>query len=293
MVVEFQQQAPLKYKLTSDRVASVTFDASKVPPEMIYEKLEMVISYKPVGKPDQYGLTTIEATCHSAKVTRKAKQRPLGKDAAEGLTGRTYTFKVSSTGKIADKTGIIKLAEELGANAINQSGTGRFKEPDMTTDFLCLQLYFWDSLASSGQTASGLKPGASWTTKQLIPVPFPARIVRDTTYTLADAGQETEDADKIVINSTYVVAKERGMKGWPSIYPGAYQIKGMIGFLQGFRIESIEGSGRQVFDAEKGILEKDIQQYKAKLPANLRFPLPGVAPEMTVEQKLSVELLDN
>lgn len=297
LVVDFQPQVPLKYKMISERDSYVTFEADskeKKPQKTSekLEKLEMVISYKPVGKPDEYGLTTIEATCHSAKVTRKAKKRASGKDAVEGLAGRSYTFKVSPTGKIADNTGIIKLAEEFGSNSISTGNSGRFKQPDMTTDFLCLQLYFWDSLASAGQTASGLKPGASWTTRQLIPLPFPARIVRNTTYTLGDVAEGVEDKNKVVIDSTYAVGKQ-GMKDWPGIYPGPYQIKGTIGFLQGFSLSSIEGSGRQIFDVEKGILEKDVQQYKAKLPAKIGLSLPGVAPEMTVDQKLSVELLDN
>ncbi len=44
---------------------------------------------------------------------------------------------------------------------------------------------------------------------------------------------------------------------------------------------------------KRGLLEKDVLQYKAKLSAGLRFPLPGVSPEMIVDQKMSVELLDN
>ena len=294
LVVDFQPQVPLKYKMVSERDSYVTFDAdsNKMKPEKISEKLELVISYKPVGERDEYGLTTIEATCHSAKVTRKAKKIAAGKDAAEGLSGRSYTFKVSPTGRIADKTNLIKLAEEIGSGSISSTNSGKFKNPDMTTDFLCLQWYLWDSLAASGQTSSGLKPGASWTTKQLVPLPFPARLVRDTTYTLGDRAEGIEDMNKVVIDSTYA-AGGKGLKDWPGIYPGPYQIKGMLGFLQGFSITSIEGTGRQIFDAEKGILEKDLQQYKAKLAANLRLPLPGVKPEVTVDQKISVELLDN
>jgi hypothetical protein len=298
LVVEFDPQVPLKYKLISERDSSVTFDAksAKMKPVKIYEKLEMVISYQPVGKPDVYGLTTIKATCHSAKVTRKAKRRSPGKDSAEGLTGRSYTFKISPTGKIVDYSNLSKLAVEIGSKSISGSGShGNFKSPDMTTDFVCLQWYLWDSLAKSGQTTSGLKPGASWTTNQIIPLPLPSGTVRETTYTLGDVEEGVEDSNKVIIDSTYAIGKREGLKNWPRIYPGRFQIKGMFGFLRGFTITSIAGTGRQIFDAEKGILEKDVQQYKAKFSANLLFSLPGagVSPEMIVDQKMSVELLDN
>ncbi|MBW8016772.1 MAG: hypothetical protein FVQ82_11340 [Planctomycetes bacterium] len=294
LVVDFQSQVPLKYKLVSERDSFVTFDAksSKMKPDKTYEKLELVISYKPVGKPDVYGLTTIEATCHSAKVTRKAKNKPSGKDAVEGLAGRSYTFKVSATGKITDYSNLDKLAAELGAKAISETSQGRIKAPDMVADFVCLQWHLWDSVATSGQTTSGLKPGASWTTKQFIPLPIPIGFVRNTTYTLGDVETGAQEQKKVAIDSTYTTG-EGGLEHWPKIYTGGFRMKGMFGFLRRFNVASVEGAGRQIFDVEKGLLEKDTQQYKVKILANIFGNLPGVSPEITVDQKMTVELLDN
>jgi len=299
LIVDFDPQVPVKYKMVSERDSSVTLDANsdKGKSEKIYEKLEVVISYKPVGEPDVYGLTTIEATCHSAKVTRKKNKKTISlKDAVESLAGRTYTFTVSPTGKIADYENLNKLAAELGSKAFANSGKqGRIKAPDMIADFVCLQWHLWDSASTAGQTTAGLKPGESWTTKQFVPLPVPVGFTRDTTFTLAAAEPVAEDVEadnKVVIDSTYVVG-EQGLENWPKIYTGSFNMKGTLGFLSNFKLVSIDGTGKQTFDIERGLLEKDVLQYKAKLSAGLRFPLPDIEPEIIVDQKMSVELLDN
>lgn len=301
LIVDFDPQVPVKYKMVSERDSSVTLDANsdKGKSEKIYEKLEVVISYKPVGQPDVYGLTTVEATCHSAKVTRKKGGKTVSaKDAVESLTGRTYIFTVSPTGKIADYTSLNKLASELGSKAFADSGKqGRMKAPDMVADFVCLQWHLWDSASTAGQTVAGLKPGTSWTTRQFVPLPVPVGFTRDTTFTLGVpepfAGAEGVEPDNtVVIDSTYSVG-EQGLENWPKIYTGSFDMKGTLGFLSNFKLVSIDGTGKQTFNVDKGLLEKDVLQYKVKLSAGLRWPLPGVSPEVTVDQKMSVELLDN
>jgi len=299
LVVDFKPQVPVKYKMVSERQSSVFLDSKskKAKPDIVREKLELVISYKPVGGPDTYGLTTIEATCHSAKVTRTAKKSATGKDAVETLTGKSYTFKVTPTGKITDYTNLDKLAAELGSKAFYDGGKqGRIKNPDMIADFVTLQWHLWDSIAAAEQTSKGLAPGASWTKKQRIPLPVPIRFARDTTYTLGEklptTGPEDKADEKIVIDSSYSVG-EGALENWPNIYTGRFNMKGTFGILRNFRLLSIDGTGKQIFNVERGLVEKDVQQYQAKFSTTMIFNLPGVAPAVTIDQKMSVELLDN
>ena len=82
------------------------------------EKLEMEIVYKPI-EIDPYGYSTIEATCNSAKVTRtSASRREQNKsDAVEFLVGKSFTLKITPTGKIVDYTSLESLTKELGEKA--------------------------------------------------------------------------------------------------------------------------------------------------------------------------------
>jgi hypothetical protein len=164
----------------------------------------------------------------------------------------------------------------------------------MIADFATLQWYLWDSIASSGQTSAGLVPGASWVSKQFIPLSVPIAFSRLTTYTLGKpftpAG--VESSEKVVIDSTYAVGGG-ALDNWPKIYTGKYGMKGTFGILRNFRLSSIEGTGKQTFNVDSGLLEKDVQQYQAKVAAGFMFALPGTSPLMTVDQKISVELLEN
>ena len=76
-------------------------------------------------------------------------------------------------------------------------------------------------------------------------------------------------------------------------YTGSFNMKGTFGILRNFRLLSIDGTGKQTFNVERGLLEKDVQQYKLKLSTTMIFNLPGVAPELNIDQKMSVELLEN
>lgn len=296
LLVDFKPQESIKYKLVSERHSSVILDSksNKTKPELIDEKLEMVISYKPVGEPDPYGLTMIEATCHSAKVTRKAKINPR-KDAVELLAGRTYRFTVTPIGKIVEFADLDKLAAELGSKAIVTSGRqGSIKEPDMIADFVTMQWFLWDSISTSNQATSGIVPGASWTAKQYIPLPVPVGFIRDTKYSIALEGNQYSakgELEKVIIDSVYSVG-DGVLKKWPKIYTGTFGMKGTCGILRKFKLTSIKGTGRQVFDLERGVLEKDVQQYKAKVSAVFMFPLAGISPELTVDQKMSIELIE-
>jgi hypothetical protein len=297
IVVDFKPDTTLRYELISERDTSINLDPEGVAskkgsskPQKIYEKLEMVIAYTPV-EVNPYGLSTISATCESVKVTRKAKkQHPT--DVMEQLKGKTFTFKVSPIGKIEDYSQIQKIVLDLGEKSISTSNPkkGRVKSPDMISDFVALQWHIWDSIASIENPLKGVKPNQSWTTIQIIPLPVPVQAVKETTYTL----REINDSDgykKAVIESSFTESKEV-LGSWPKRYEGKFQMKGILGFLRGYRTTEITGSGEQIFNIDTGTVISERQQYKTKMSANFMLPLGGMKPEIDVDQKISLRLLD-
>ena len=163
------------------------------------------------------------------------------------------------------------------------------KNPDMLYDFIALQWYLWDSSSTIKDPLKGVAKGTEWKAEQLIPMPILSPPTRETTYVLAEV-TETEQGRKAIIKSTYALS-DKELDDWPEPHSGKYQIKGVFGFLRGYKFLSIEGGGTQVFDLEKNMIEKDEQQYKLEISASFMLPLGDTPPMLTVDQKLSVELI--
>jgi len=298
LAVNFNEGTVLRYKLVSARDVKVNLDstgsaskARKSKPQKMSEKLELVIVYKPVEL-DPYGLSTIEGRCESAKVTRTTLVRtPSKRDAAESLAGQTFTFQITPAGRIKDYSDLKALIRRLGDKAFASTGGrgGRIKNPDMISDFSALQWHLWDSIASIEDAVAGVEPGQSWKAKQFIPLPMPIPAARETTYTLAEI-EETESGRKAVITSSYKLSDSR-VKNWPKPYTGKFNMKGMFGFLRNFKFRSLEGAGRQIFNIDTGTLENEKQQYKVHIDAGFMMPLGDTVPTVTVDQKISIELL--
>jgi len=257
------------------------------------ERLELVIAYKPIDlRP--YGLTTIEGTCESAKVRRVSL---LGKtshsDAAENLAGKKFTFQITPAGKIADYSQLNALIRELGKKsfASNTGKARRVKDSDMIFDFVALQWYLWDSVSSIKNPVDGVALGASWKAIQIIPLPIPVPGVRETTYRL-DEIMETPTGRKAVIRSSYKLSDER-LSNYPAPYTGKFKIKGMFGFLRQYKYQSIEGSGKQIFNIDTSVVESEQQKYQTKISAAFMLPLGETKPSLTVDQKLTVQLLED
>jgi hypothetical protein len=291
-VVDFEPEAALKYKLVSERQIEVDFNsspskASSGKTQKVQEKLELVIDYKPV-EPDPYGLTTIEAVCRSAKVTRSSGG---GKDAVEALAGKTFTFQLSPTGKIADHSNLYKLVRQLGDNAFSAGDKRRIKDPDMIFDFVALQWYLWDSIAAIEKPLDGVATGQSWKTEQLIPLPVPYPSQREITYTLAET-VKSETGRKAIINSSYALT-DSPLGEWPRPYSNyRFQLKGTFGFLRNYRFFSLEGTGKQIFNIDRGVVENEQQHYVLKANVDFLMPLADTQPQITIDQKMTVELLE-
>jgi hypothetical protein len=298
LAVDFNEGTVVRYKLVSARDIEVNLDSTgsalkrgKSNPQKMSEKVVFVIAYKPVVI-DPYGLSTIEGRCESAKVTRAAFARNASaRDAAESLAGETFTFRISPTGSIKDYSDLKALIRRLGDKAFaSTSGRGgRIKNPDMITDFSALQWHLWDSIASIENAVAGVALGQSWKTRQFIPLPMPIPAGRETTYTLTEI-KETDSGRKAVITSSYKLSDSR-VKNWPRPYTGQFSMRGMFGFLRNFKLRSLEGTGEQIFNIDTGTLESEEQQYKVHIDAGFLMPLGDTVPTVTVDQKISIELL--
>lgn len=296
--VDFSEDTLLRYKLVSSRDIKINLDSTgsaskgrKSKPQKMSEKLVLVIAYRPVEL-DPYGLSTIEARCESAKVTRTSLVRKSSeRDAAESLTGQTFTFQITPTGGIEDYSDLKALVRRLGDKAFaSKTGRqGRIKNPDMITDFSFLQWHFWDSIANIEDALAGVEPAQSWKATQFIPLPMPIPAARETTYTL-DRFEETDSGRKAVIVSSYKLSDSR-VKNRPTPYTGKFNMRGMFGFLRKFKFRSLEGAGEQIFNIDTGTIESEQQHYKVHIEAGFMMPLGDTVPTVTVDQKISIELL--
>ena len=300
MTVDFNTAAPLKYKFVSERHTKLDLDPtgkySKTQgtdtekDEEYIDKLEMEITYKAL-KVDPYGYSTIEATCNSAKVIHTAGhgERP---DAVESLAGRSFIFKITPTGKIADDSNFVSLVKELGGKAFTgASQRGRIKDPDMIMDFVATQWRPWDSVASIKKPLKGVKKDSKWNSQLLAPMPFVLKTGRDVAYKLAGI-VESNNVSYADITSIYSLSKVPPADA-PMPYGGSFQMRGTFGFLQNYKVLSIDGDGRQLFDIKKGLIKSDTQHYNAKVSASI-FGLGSdtLEPNIKIDQTITMTLVE-
>ncbi|MGA2916701.1 MAG: hypothetical protein ABSE89_11815 [Sedimentisphaerales bacterium] len=296
--VDFEPNVPLVYKFVSERQIMLDLDPSgkyskdrkdKGATQSMSEKLELEIVYRPI-EVDPYGLTTIEATCKSAKVTRtgiSSKSQGRG-DAAEGAAGRSWTFKVTPTGKITDLSALENLSKELGERAFAASQKSRIKDPDMIMDFIATQWDIWDSIASIKEPLKGLKKGQEWDSKLLAPMPFVSKVGRDVKYQFVGV-VESNNVSCARIVSSYKPGAPPADVNMP--YGGSFYMRGTFGFLRGYRVLSIDGSGEQLYDIKRGLIKSDIQHYKAEVSASI-FGLGSdtIEPNIEINQTIIMTL---
>ncbi|MCD4830269.1 MAG: hypothetical protein K8R02_00505 [Anaerohalosphaeraceae bacterium] len=302
LTVDFESENALVYNFICERETLVDLDPSgkhtkgkkSSQPQKNIEKLELQISYSPT-EVDLYGYSTITARCEQAKVTRTSSRVASAsgkKDAAEYLQGKTFTLKITPTGEIVDHSSLLAVIKELGVEAFAKTKSGtRIKDPDMIMDIAATQWTMWDAVAAIEKPLKGVKAGQKWQSKLVAPMSFVMRSDRDVEYRLAGF-EETQESRCAIIESTYSLA-EKPMKGLPMPYTGSFQMRGMLGFLRNYKIISIEGTGRQVFDVEKGIIKSDRQSYTTKVSAAI-FGLGSgsVEPNIIVNQTITTELVE-
>ena len=298
LTVDFEPNVPLKYNFVCERQISLNLDPSgrysrggksRGSNQNTVEKLEMEIVYKPI-EIDPYGYSTIEATCNSAKVTRTSGSRREQNrgDAVEFLVGKSFTLKITPIGKIIDYNSLGSLTKELGEKAFtNSQQGGRIKDPDMIMDFVATQWNMWGSISTIKEPLKGLKKGLKWDSKLLAPMPFISKIGRDVKYQFAGI-TEVNGVSLAEITSNYKLSR-KSPAGVPFPYGGSFQMRGTFGFLRGYRVLSIEGTGRQLYDIKRGLIKSDTQRYQAETSASI-FGLGSA--NMTIDQTITMTLVE-
>jgi len=296
LTVDFQQGQTLRYRFVSNREIALDWDpnaaASQNRVQKQVEQLEMVVAYTAL-EVDPYGVSTVQATCESIEARRAGgpAQRTVANDAVQSARGKTFTFKVDSRGKIVDAAELEAFIKKMGAKAFRaDSSRGRVKEPDMIGDFTASQWFLWDSVSSVELPAEGVGVGQSWVSKLLVPTPMVIRQARNVTYTLKEI-RAGDAAAVAVIESAYSAA-DAVPAAWPVPYAGRFQMSGTFGFLGGYQVLALQGSGQELFDIDAGRVLKRAQMYRMEMRASL--PPMGIRanPHLTIDQSLTMELLN-
>jgi hypothetical protein len=303
LTVDFKEGQILRYKQVSNRQVELDFDPShKISRgdsgriQHISEKLEMVVAYSPV-KVDESGFSTVEATFERVSPSRTtiSGRGPSEKDAVMYLQGKSIRFIISPSGTITDPCGFEAMVKQLGREAFGGKGGG-VKNPDMIQDFITLERMMWDAVSSIARPVEGVAVGQKWKSQLMAPMPMPMRVGRDVTYKLV--GVEDVNGSRIADINSICNLSDRPLDAavWPIPYSGSFQMRGTFGFLGGYKVLSLAGSGTERFNIDAGRVEKIEQQYEADVSAQMPFGL-GSGPEgtptpnMVLRQKLSVELL--
>jgi hypothetical protein len=291
LTVDFTQDQTLRYKFISERKTTIDWDPngpnSAESNERQTERLEMVVAYTPTAV-DPYGVSTIRATCERVEAVRSV--RDYGFDAAATAQGKSFVLKVDPRGRILDHASLRHLLQEMGNAAFaRDTSRGRIKNPDMIGDFVASQWFLWDAEASIERPAEGVAKGQTWTSKLSVPTPMVMRKARDVTYRL-EALRDTDRGRWAVIDSTYRLAGSVP-QSWPIPYSGRFRVSGTFGFLAGYHVQSLEGTGRELFDIDAGRIEQSEQKYTMKMSASSLMRGIAVHPQITVEQTLTMELM--
>jgi hypothetical protein len=298
LTVDFEPNVPLKYNFICERQISVNLGQSgkdskggknRGSSRETTERLDMEIVYKPI-KIDPYGYSTIEATCNSVKAARTSmgKREQGSNDAVEFLAGKSFILEITPAGKIADYNSLGSLIKEVGEKAFSSSqGKGRIKDPDMIMDFVATQWNMWDSISTIKEPLKGLKKGRKWNSRRLAPMPFVSKIGRDVEYQFKGI-TEANGVSLAEITSSYNLSP-KSPAGVPVPYSGSFQMRGTFGFLSGYQMLFIKGTGRQLYDIKRGLIKSDTQQYQAKASASI-FSLAGA--DIIIDQTITMTLIE-
>ena len=301
LVVSFDpvetKKESLRYRLISERKTEISLGSSdkkssKSKPHKSSERLELVIAYKPV-KIDPYGLTIVEGICESAKAKRTSSVKTAKTEAIESMAGKSFRFKISPSGQIADYSQINKLLRQVSEKAFSAGGKNKqkIKNPDMIFDFIAMQWYLWQSVASIKNPHDGVAVGDSWKSLELIPFPVPIRFTRQSTYTLDSITDDPKG--RIAEISSSFVYSDTPLKNIPMPYSKSFKIRGIFGFLTKYKVQSINGSGTDILNIDTGVLQSRNLNYRLELSAAFMMPLGDSVPKLSIDQTMDIQLLED
>lgn len=294
LTVDFQQDQTLRYRFVSSRDITMDWGPPKQGGEnkidKFFESLELVVAYTPV-EVDSYGLATIKADCVYAKVNRSGRRSAGSADAAESLAGKNWTFTVGPTGKMEDRSKLLDVIRQAGKLAFRaDTSHGLIKEPDMLYDFIALQWFLWDSISSVPKPLRGVAAGDTWKSKLFAPAPTILFAARDTTYRLEEIRPDPNNRIA-VIGSSYSLLYP-SPSDWPVPYTDVFQMSGTFGFLHGYKVLDLQGQGQELFNIDAGRTEQYTHKYTMRTQASLPFGLGGINPLITIDQTLTMELIE-
>jgi hypothetical protein len=162
----------------------------------------------------------------------------------------------------------------------------------MIMDFVAAQWRIWDSTASIKKPLKGVKKDSKWNSQLLAPMPFVSKTGRDVAYKLAGI-VDINNVSCADITSTYSLSKLQLTDApWP-YGSSSFQMRGTFGFLQNYKVLSIDGDGRQLFDIKKGLIKSDTQHYNAKVSASI-FGLGSdtLEPNIKIDQTITMILVE-
>ena len=296
--VDFKPGQALKYKFVNSRNMAVDWgpmkggDPSKTKINKSSESLEMVVSYTPV-EVDPYGVSTIRADCESAKAKRTSEsaRQQNWQEAAETFAGKSWTFTVDARGKIVDGSGFRDVLLQAGQRAFRADRSkGLIKDPDMLFDVIAMQWFLWDSVSSVSNPTKGVAVGDKWKSVLAAPATMVLFAARDVNYTLSEIRVQDANNRIAVIVSSYSLLWPNPSE-WPVPYTEPFQMSGIYGFLRGYKTLDLKGQGQELFNIDAGRTERYSQSYTIHASASLPMGLPGINPQITIDQNMTMELL--
>jgi hypothetical protein len=298
LTVDFKTGQTLKYKFVNSRDMAVNWgpmrggDPNKTKIDKSSESLEMVVSYTPV-KVDPYGVSTIRADCESARAKRtlSSPRQQNWQEAAEGFTGKSWTFTVDSRGKVVDSAEFRSLLLQVGQRAFRADRSkGLVKEPDMLFDVISMQWFLWDSVSSINNPIKGVAVGDKWKSVLAAPATMFLFVARDVNYTLSEIRVQDANNRIAVIDSSYSLRRPIPAE-WPVPYTEPFQMSGIFGFLRQYITRDLRGHGQELFNIDAGRTERYSHSYTIHASASMPMGLPGVNPQITIDQNSTMELL--
>ncbi len=257
------------YTFISERAIEIQWDpdAAQTHPSdrntnQMTERLELEMSYTP-GQVAPDGTVQVTAVCRSARVARsKLGGGPVDRrDPVESFTGREYTFVMDAEGRITDANALDQLLQELGERAFRpERSRGRIKDPEMIADLTATQWFLWDAIGATRGKA--VRVDDTWTSRMLIPTPMVMRQARDVTYRLQEIREQKDGGPVAVIHSTFALSRDKCPSTWPIPYAGRFRASGPFGFLRGYQVVSLAGSGQERFLIDQGKTEGYEHQYQ-------------------------------
>jgi hypothetical protein len=115
------------------------------------------------------------------------------------------------------------------------------------------------------------------------------RKARDVVYKF-EGITDTPQGKIAAITGTYTRSENNPPSTWPIPYSGSFQVSGTFGFLGGYKLLSVEGTGKETFNVDTGQLQQYDQKYEMKLSSIIPLGIQA-KPAITIKQTITAKKL--